>query len=383
MLAILRGLSLPKFAGFNTRITLLLYLEIIRQVWHLLVYSFMTLNLGCRFHYLFALRSLHTSTGLPKNNSPRFRVHSSLDNTSSKATSRRQSVANMRAASLRARWEAEGAAEARVEGLHPLPTLNVFFSERFERRQWPLRDAIAMLREAAAPEMFNCLENPLYVKAMLNQRTKKANKFISKLETSVTLPHQLDFLPKRRIIVITNDAAVADNCTAQWGAVAAGGADIIGRLEVGAFHWDEYDDVVAHPDFAEALHKVRKILRNRLPTPKNGRMGDNVIDLLKAQQICVLLSSVPVEGVPEINELQMVLGQLSWDDSRLEDNLHCYLRAIDAAKSARINGDILERVELLCPPCGEVFQLEEIHVSSEESHPAERGDEGEEERDSG
>lgn len=70
----------------------------------------------------------------------------------------------MRAASSRAKWEAERAAEAKVKGLHPLPTLNVFFSERFERRRWPLRDAVAMLREAAVPEMFNCLENPLYAK---------------------------------------------------------------------------------------------------------------------------------------------------------------------------------------------------------------------------
>ncbi|VDK34947.1 unnamed protein product [Taenia asiatica] len=164
----------------------------------------MSLNLGCRFRYLFAFRSLHTSTVLPKNNTQRYRVHSNLGSTNSKATSRRESVANMRAASSRSRWEAEGAAEAKVKGLHPSPTLNVFFSERFERRRWPLRDAVAMLREAAAPEMFNCLENPLYAKVTLNQRTKKANKFISKLETSTTLPHQLDFLPKRRIIVLTN-----------------------------------------------------------------------------------------------------------------------------------------------------------------------------------
>ncbi|KAL5961731.1 50S ribosomal protein L1, partial [Taenia solium] len=68
------------------------------------------------------------------------------------------------------------------------------------------------------------------------------------------------------------DDAVANQCTGQWGALTAGGADIVGRLEVGALHWDEYDDVVAHPDFAEALHKVRKILRNRLPTPKNGEL---------------------------------------------------------------------------------------------------------------
>ncbi|VDM23486.1 unnamed protein product [Hydatigera taeniaeformis] len=179
------------------------------------------------------------------------------------------------------------------------------------------------------------------------------------------------------------DAAVADECVAKWGAVIAGGADIIGRLEVGAFHWDEYDDVVAHPDFAEVLHKLRKLLRNRMPTLKNGRMGENVIELLRAQQLCVLLSSVPVEGVPEINEIELVLGQLSWEDSHLEDNLHCYLEAIDAAKSARLNGDVLERVELLCPPCGEIFQLNEMHTSGEK-RPAEVEESDEEEgRDSG
>ncbi|KAH9278525.1 hypothetical protein ECG_08748 [Echinococcus granulosus] len=320
----------------------------------LIFYSVMSLNLGCRFRYLLAFRSLHTSTVLPKGNSQRYRVKSGVGSTGSKATSRRESVANMRAASSRARWEAEAAAEAR---------------RCYERLQ--------------SPKCSIVLENPLYAKATLNQRTKKANKFVSKLETSTILPHQLNFLPKRRIIVLTNDAAVADECVKQWGAVAAGGADIVGRLEVGAFHWDEYDDVVAHPDFAEALHKVRKILHNRMPTVKNGRMGEDVIELLKAQQICVLLSSVPVEGVPEINEIQMVLGQLSWDDSRLEENLHCYLKAIDAAKSTRINGDLLERVEVLCPPCGEAFQLAEIHASGEANHTTvEEGDDEEEERDS-
>ena len=56
------------------------------------------------------------------------------------------------------------------------------------------------------------------------------------------------------------------------GATAAGGASVLGSLETGGFHWDEYDDVVAHPDFVDGLHKIRKILRNRLPTVKNGTL---------------------------------------------------------------------------------------------------------------
>ena len=42
-----------------------------------------------------------------------------------------------------------------------------------------------------------------------------------------------------------------------------------------------------------------------------GRIGEDVIELLKAQQVCVLLESKPVDGVPEINELEVILGQVS------------------------------------------------------------------------
>lgn len=64
---------------------------------------------------------------------------------------------------------------------------------------------------------------------------------------------------------------MAEKC-AELGAVAAGGADVVGRLEVGGFHWDEYDDLVAHTDFADSLNKIRKILRNRIPNVKNGEI---------------------------------------------------------------------------------------------------------------
>lgn len=41
-------------------------------------------------------------------------------------------------------------------------------------------------------------------------------------------------------------------------------------------------------------------------------MGEDVVELLKAQQVCVLVNSMPVEGVPEINDVQVVLGQVHY-----------------------------------------------------------------------
>ncbi|VDK37953.1 unnamed protein product [Dibothriocephalus latus] len=100
----------------------------------------------------------------------------------------------------------------------------------------------------------------------VNMRTKKVTKFLSKYEFPTRLPHPLTFLPKRRIIALCKQI---EACLSA-GAVAAGGTDIVTRIETGGFHWDEYDDVVAHPDFEESLHRLRKVLRNRLPTTKNG-----------------------------------------------------------------------------------------------------------------
>ncbi|KAM7534614.1 hypothetical protein Aperf_G00000110267 [Anoplocephala perfoliata] len=302
------------------------------------------------------LRSFHATPILSKGNKPRLKVRSGLGTGSSAGSSRREWVTQLRASAMRQRWEAEEESIAKRKCFHPPPGLSVFFSPNFETPSWPLISAVAMLRESAVPEMYCCENNPLYAKIRLNLRTKKANKFISKVETSVTPPHQLDFLPKRRIIVLTNNPAVAEKCT-ELGAVAAGGADVIGRLEVGGFHWEEYDDVVAHTDFANSLNKIRKILQNRMPSVKNGRMGEDVVGLIKAQQDCVLVNSTPVEGVPEINDVQVVLGQLSWDEVVMEENLACYLNAIYKAKSSRVNGEFIERVELLCPPCDEVFHV--------------------------
>nr|CDS30593.1 50S ribosomal protein L1 [Hymenolepis microstoma] len=316
-------------------------------------------------------RSIHSSTVLCKGNQ-RYKERSSVERSSS-ANSRREWITQLRGTANRQKWEAEEALRASRKLIQPPPGLRVFFMSSFEETSWPIVSAIRNLRDAAEPEMYNCENNPLYAKIRLNMRTKKETRFISKLETSCTLPHALDFLPKRRIIVLTNDPEVAGKCM-QSGAVAAGGADILGRLETGGFHWDEYDDVVAHPDFVDSINKVRKILQNRLPTVKNGRMGENVLELLTAQQDCILVCSTAVEGVPEINEVEVVLGQLSWDELHCDDNLGCYLNAINKSKSSRLTGDFIERVELVCPPIDEVFSVN-FRDHLEESSPAENDQE--------
>ncbi len=123
-----------------------------------------TLNLGITNYSNF-----HTTPLCAKGNTRRLLVASGgAGGSSSKATSRRESVAQMRAAASRAKWEADIAEAKRLRGIHPEEGLGVFFSSYFEQKRWPFCDAVEALREAAVPEMFNCLENPLYAKVTDN-----------------------------------------------------------------------------------------------------------------------------------------------------------------------------------------------------------------------
>ncbi|VDO01543.1 unnamed protein product [Rodentolepis nana] len=103
-------------------------------------------------------------------------------------------------------------------------------------------------------------------------------------------------------------------------------------------------------------------------------MGENVFELLTAQQNCILVNSTSVEGVPEINEVEVVLGQLSWDELRCDDNLGCYLNAINKSKSSRVDGDFIEHVQLVCPPIDEVFSVN-FRDHLEESSPPQKDQE--------
>ncbi|KAL7056548.1 hypothetical protein AAHC03_020889 [Spirometra sp. Aus1] len=297
---------------------------------------------------------LHISTLRLKDNTRRLPVASSRAGPSVKATSRRESVAQVRAEASRARWEAERQHAERVRGLHP--TCSVYFQSSFEQKQWPLADIVAMLRETAVPEVYDCLDNPLTARIYVNMRTKKTTKFLSKYEFPVRLPHPLTFLPKRRIIALCKDPDQIQACI-NTGAVAAGGTDIVTRIETGGFHWDEYDDVVAHPDFLDSLNRLRKVLRNRLPTVKNGRVGENLATLVTEQQESVLLTSSSIEGVPEVTQLMVTLGQLSWDIEKLNGNLMTYLQALEENKSSRTHGEVVEKIELECLPCDETLLL--------------------------
>ncbi|KAF6773095.1 hypothetical protein AHF37_07682 [Paragonimus kellicotti] len=261
-----------------------------------------------------SFRSFTTSTRCSKGNTRRPRIAASGSAApSEKSKARRDSARQMLANTNRARWEENNARLIELRG--KLPTTNVYLAANFEPKLFSLTDAIECLREAAEPDMFDCLQNPLRAKMMSVLSWKPV------LSTPV-------------------------------------GPKLFSRLEHGAFHWEEYDTVVAHPDWATAITKLRHVLKDRLPTVKNGRLGENVIDLVNTFSNGVSIESSSLDGVPEIAFLDVIVGQLAWDVEHLYANLKAYFEILELQKSSRISGDFVIGVELYCPPTGERFSLD-------------------------
>ncbi|RTG83206.1 large subunit ribosomal protein L1 [Schistosoma bovis] len=260
-----------------------------------------------------SFRNLSTSSQLFKHQQQRYREAKVTVNEKSK--SRRDAARELLMKTNRTKWEREMAQLNILKGR--IPTSDTYLISEFEPKKYSLSEAVELLRESAQPDMYDCMDNPVRVK---NSDDREAY------------------------------------LTA--GAYDAGGSALIQRISQGHYHWGEYDTVVAHQSWESQVTKLRHILKERLPTIKNGRFGEDMMKLMSIHSNSIQLESTSIDGVPEIGLLDIILGQLSWDFNRLEENLRSYLECIESQKSSRIINEFIQSGEIHCPPTGERFILD-------------------------
>ncbi|CAH8621887.1 mitochondrial 54S ribosomal protein mrpl1 [Schistosoma haematobium] len=323
-----------------------------------------------------SFRNLSTSSQLFKHQQQRYREAKVTVNEKSK--SRRDAARELLMKTNRTKWEQEMAQLNILKGR--IPTSDTYLISEFEPKKYSLSEAVELLRESAQPDMYDCMDNPVRVKVTLNMCTKKKTRFIPKFESNLVLPNILDFMPARRVLVICQNSDDREAYLTA-GAYDAGGSALIQRISQGHYHWGEYDTVVAHQSWESQVTKLRHILKERLPTIKNGRFGEDMMKLMSIHSNSIQLESTSIDGVPEIGLLDIILGQLSWDFNRLEENLRSYLECIESQKSSRIINEFIQSGEIHCPPTGERFILDISQYCSlgNKSKANQLVDEGEEE----
>lgn len=153
---------------------------------------------------------------------------------------------------------------------------------------------------------------------------------------TVTLPNGTG--KTLRILVFAQGEKVDE--ALQAGADYAGNEELFEKVSSG---WTDFDAVIATPDMMRNVGKLGKVLgpRGLMPTPKAGTVTTDVskaVDELKGGKIEFKLDRHAV--------INNAVGKVSFDESKLVENIKAFLDAIIKAKPAAAKGQYLRSLSI-------------------------------------
>ena len=153
---------------------------------------------------------------------------------------------------------------------------------------------------------------------------------------TVTLPHGTG--KKLRVVAFCGDERVKEAKDA--GAVEAGNEDLVEKISGG---WMDFDKVVATPDVMKSIGKIAKTLGQKglMPNPKAGTVTNEL-----AQTITDLQGGLIEFRNDKQGNLHNIVGKVSFDKAKLEENLKTLLKAISDAKPSGVKGTYINSLTL-------------------------------------
>jgi len=168
----------------------------------------------------------------------------------------------------------------------------------------------------------------------LNLDTKKADQ---QLRGTICLPNGTG--KTKRILVL----AKADKAkeAVEAGADYVGDVDYLEKIE--KEKWFEFDVLIATPDMMPLLGKLGKVLgpKGLMPNPKTGTVTMDVkkaVEEIKQGRIEYRTDSY--------GNIHSVIGKVSFEDSKLLENLKTYVSLIQKSKPATVKGTYVKNVSI-------------------------------------
>jgi large subunit ribosomal protein L1 len=163
--------------------------------------------------------------------------------------------------------------------------------------------------------------------------TKKTDQTV---RGTVGLPHGTG--KTVRVLVFASGAA-ADAARAA-GAEFVGNEDMIEKVKAG---WTEFDIAIATPDAMKEVRKLGKVLgpRGLMPNPKTGTVTDDTAAAVRESKAGRVEFRMDRNG-----NCQVPFGKLSFDESKLVENVSAVIAAVRAARPASTKGIFIKRCTL-------------------------------------
>jgi len=201
--------------------------------------------------------------------------------------------------------------------------------EAVEHRPYDLEEAVRLLKRLPGPKFDQSVE--LHLRLGIDPRQSDQN-----LRGAVSLPAGLG--RPRRVVAFCPEEQV--EAATEAGAVAAGAADLIARIQDG---WMDFDVAVAHPQMMSQVAKLGRILgpQGKMPTPKAGTVGEDVPTLVAEFKAGKLEYRNDSGG-----NLHAVVGKVSFEEADLVRNVRALVGHLRRQRPSSAKGRFFRKAVL-------------------------------------
>lgn len=197
------------------------------------------------------------------------------------------------------------------------------------RHQGPqsMLDAIKAIKSFKGPKFDQAVEACVHLGIDPRQADQQ-------LRGSISMPKGVG--KSARVACFCADDKVEDALAA--GAVAAGGATLVEKIEGG---WFEFDVAVASPDMMRVASKLGRVLgpKGLMPSPKAGTVTPDVVNAVKEYSAGKLEYRNDDGG-----NIHCLIGKMSFSEADLLENLEFFLATIDKIRPPAAKGHYLKKM---------------------------------------
>lgn len=203
-------------------------------------------------------------------------------------------------------------------------------AEKMEKNKlYAIAEALQLVKEGKIAKFDESVE----VHMRLGIDPKKGDQ---QVRAAVVLPHGVGKAKKIAVITSTKTKEAKEA-----GADIIGGEEFIEKIKSGKL--DGFDVLVATPEMMPKLAQVAKILgpRGLMPSPKTETVTDKIkeaVEMLKKGKFSFKNDSAGV--------VHQIIGKLSFDAKKLEENYAAFIEAVNKAKPAGSKGKYVVSVSI-------------------------------------
>jgi large subunit ribosomal protein L1 len=192
-----------------------------------------------------------------------------------------------------------------------------------------VKDAVALLKSFERTKFDQSVE----VAMRLGIDAKQADQIV---RGSIVLPNGIG---KSKRVVVFAKGAKADEATAA-GADEVGAEELAEKIKGG---WTDFDACIATPDMMKLVGPLGRVLgpRGLMPTPKAGTVTMDVATVIQEYKAGKVEFRNDAAG-----NIHSVVGKLSFDQEKLEENIQAFIDRITAMKPQTAKGQYIKGIAI-------------------------------------